>query len=189
MKKYLIIAGCLLLNSCMFGTSKPSDFYSLQAETAITSLSKAKYSIGVNEVGVFGNLSNPQIILKEKDSTQQSISETNRWAESLDTMIQYTLVNNLMGYLPNAYIKPRTYSSETFKYSISLDVNQMTGVLGEQAVLAVWWKINNAGGETMTQKYSHFSAPVENTYDSYVRTQSELLNKLAKEIATFIAKL
>ncbi len=186
MKNIITLGSILLLAGCVFGTSEPSVFYTLRAETAQQPVSQTKTTVGVTEVGVPNGLSKPQIMLNGAEEMQVIISETNRWSESLDTLIQRTLVNNLMGYLPNAFVKTKTYSSEQFKYTVSVDIDKMSGRLGGDAILAVWWQIQNADGKIVTRDYRVLTTPAGDSYESYTAAQSALINTLAQHIAKAI---
>ncbi len=188
MKKIVVLGCALLLSGCVFGTSEPSVFYTLRAETGQQAVSKTKASVGVVEVGVPGTIGNPQIVLNGTQAMQLNVSETNRWVETLPTLFQRTLVNDMIGYLPNAFVKPKTYSSEQFKYTVLVDIDQMTGTLGGDAVLSVWWQINNAAGTRLSREYHVLTAPAGDTYESYVAAQSRLVNELAKRIASKIGR-
>ncbi len=188
MKKIAVLGCAFLLAGCVFGTSEPSVFYTLRAETGQVAVSKTRASVGVVEVGVPGTIGNPQIVLNGEQTMQLDVSETNRWGEPLSTLFQRTLVNDMIGYLPNAFVKPKTYSSEQFKYTVLVDIDQMTGTLGGDAVLSVWWQINNRSGYRLAREYHVFTAPAGDTYESYVAAQSRLVNELAKRIATKVGK-
>ncbi len=190
MKKISVFFIAFLLAGCIgFGTSQPSKFYILEALNGQAPLSQKKISIGVEPIKIPGYLDKPQIVLSENNSPEMNLSETQRWAEALSSMMQRTLAKDMGNYLPNAFIKSKTYGSENFTYTIFAEVASMDGILGDKAELSVWWSILNSDGKTIVREQSKLKRPLGKTYADYVDTQSKLLNDLAEKISKKLAEL
>lgn len=177
----------LLLSGCFGGISPMSEFFLLQTTSQKEVVSPLKTTIAVEAVKVPDFLDKPQIVLRQKDSSQVTFSETKRWAEPLSAILQRTLIDDLSVYLPNSYVKTRRYTDETYKYTIAVEVNQMTGTLGGQAVLEVWWSLKNASGVAILREKAQFEQEAGVTYGEYVAAQSRMVAQLAHQIADRLA--
>lgn len=186
-QKLSCCVAALLLSGCVFSKSAPSQFYvlpQLNSETNQTiSLSQKSLSLGVEKVKVPVMLNKPQIVLKEKESSQIVISETNRWAEPLSQTTQSVLIDDMSYLLPNAYIKTKQYTDEKYDYILNVEINQMIGAFNQDAVLDVWWEITFMNGKQVMRSHSQFKQKTGATYQDYVETQGRLWALLAKEIA------
>lgn len=160
-----------------------SEFFLLQPVAGDSTLSTRKMSIAVEPALVPDFLDRPQIVLQDSKSAQVTISETKRWAEPLSAIFQRTLIADLGAYLPNAYIKTKQYTDETYNYTISVEVNQMTGTLDGKSVLDVWWSVSNTSGRIITRNRASFTQQTGPTYEDYITVQSEMVSSLARQIA------
>ena len=105
MKLAKIIIPCLLLNACLFGTSKNAKFYTLTAVPGPVVSEDYNTSVGVNRIQLPRYMERPQIVTQRKDSAQVNISEFNRWVEAPSVLATRTMVGNLSALLPAAQIK------------------------------------------------------------------------------------
>lgn len=196
MKKEILICLPFLLTGCFGGYSKPAEFFLLptykpavvQNETLVSNeiVSQKPFQIAVTPVLVPTFLNKPYIVLQEKDSSQLSLNEVKRWAEPLSQVAQRAIIDNMQHYLPNAYIKTRQYNDESYRYLVTVEINQMIGTLNEEAVLDVWWSV---AGKNKTQKHHIvLTEKAGDTYQSYVDAQGALWQKLSREIAQQIAR-
>lgn len=185
MKKYLISV-LFLLSACAF--TQQSRFYRLQAITDNLAISSRKISIGVEEVSVPRYADRPQIVLVDKDTSELTVSEFNRWGEPLTSSITRVLADDISSYLPNALVKPQNYSMEKFNYTISVEINKFDATINKQATLDAWWTILK-NGNAVTRGRTTVSGTPTQGYDGVVNEQSKLLNEMAKQIAEKIAKL
>lgn len=191
-QKLSCCVAALLLSGCVFSQSAPSQFYvlpQLNSETNQTiSLSQKSLSLGVEKVKVPVMLNKPQIVLKDKESSQIIISETNRWAEPLSQTTQSVLIDDMSYLLPNAYIKTKQYTDEKYDYILNIEINQMIGSFNQDTVLDVWWEITFMNGKQVMRSHSQFKQKTGATYQDYVETQGQLWGLLAKEIAIKLAQ-
>ena len=175
----------IVLSACFGGVSTPAQFYTLQNESDISVISNQKISIGVLPVQVPDYLDKPQIVLNN-GINQMTISETNRWIGSLSDVAQRTLINDIQKMLPNAFVKTKGYDDENYSRIIRVEIDKMSGVLGKEASLSVWWSIlNNNGKEIYRSRFSGLEQ-INNSYESYTQGQSILWVKLSRQIARYI---
>lgn len=188
MKKLFCLLCALSLSACM-GTSAPSDFYTLQVVAPSQALSQKALTVGVEKVKVAGLLDRPQIVLMENNGVNLSVSETNRWAEPLPSMLQRTLVADLQAYLPKATIKETGFLQQDFPYILTIEINQFTGTLQDKVVLNAWWTITNNRGKILYQQQEIMEKPLGTDYTALVKTQSILIGELAHKIASHLSSL
>lgn len=188
MKKFLSLFLCLGLAACV-GTSKPSSFYNLQQVTDALPVSNVKLNIGVEEVSVPSYLDRPQIVITDNNAVQLNLSELNRWSESLSTLLQRLIADDVGTYLPQSMVKPKTYSGEGFNYIIYVELNKFDGSWNQQAYLDAWWTIMNADSKVLARERSQLSAPLGEGYQNYAMAQSRLVGELSRQIAEKISRL
>ena len=189
MRKLWLFFPVLLLSACI-GTSRPARFYNLQAEN-IGAYSNAAVlaDIGVREVKIPDYLDKPQIATLKSGGVEVDISELNRWSESLSTMIQRVVADDLGYNLPKAVVKPRVSAREDFKYLLQIEIGQLDGSWNKTANLEAWWSIADASGKLLVQQKSSLSVPLGDGYDDLVRAESRLLAELSAQIAPAFARL
>ncbi len=185
MKKYLILM-LFMLSACAF--TQQSRFYRLQSASADMAVSQRKTSVGVEEVSVPRYVDRPQIVLVDKDTSELTVSEFDRWAEPLSSSITRVLADDISLYLPNALVKPKNYSMENFTYIISVEINKFDSTIDKKATLDAWWTIFKNGGVAARGRTILSGTPTSG-YDGVVNEQSKLLNQMAQQIAEKIAKL
>ena len=145
--------------------------------------------IGVREVKIPDYLDKPQIATLKSGGVEVDISELNRWSESLSTMIQRVVADDLGYNLPKAVVKPRVSAREDFKYLLQIEIGQLDGSWNKTANLEAWWSIADASGNLLVQQKSSLSVPLGNGYDDLVRAESRLLAELSAQIAPAFARL
>ncbi len=186
MRKFILLCmSSILLTGCFSGRSPDSKFFLLESSQTKEVVSLNKTSILVEPITIPDLIYKPQIVLKEKDSPEIVISEFNRWGEPLPDILRQTLVDDLQTYLPNAYIKPELYTTNTsgYNYRLNVEVNHFIGVFDGMAVLDVWWTLKNKNGKTILREKSRFETKMEDSYQNYVSSQSKMMSDLAKTIA------
>ncbi len=185
MKKYFIFAA-LLLTAC--GMTQQSRFYRLQPAAAETSVSGRKLNIGVEEVSVPKYIDRPQMVVTEAGSSELKVSEFNRWAEPLTASFTRVLADDISLYLPNALVKPKSYASEEFTYTVIVEINKFDAVMDGQVTLDAWWTIYK-NGNVAARGRTVVSGEAGKGFDGIVEEQSRLVNEAARQIAGRIAKL
>jgi hypothetical protein len=181
MKKFALTLCIFLLAGCF--STKNSTFYLLESQGTVDPVTQKKFSIAVQDINIPDYLQKPQIILQAQNSPELKVSEFNRWGSDLQGMLQNTLIEDLQSLMPNAFIKPLMYGQST-QYTIQINIEKLSGYFKEQAVLKGTYKILLPNGKIFKEKTFDLSTPAGKTYGSYVTAQSNLISKLAQEIAS-----
>lgn len=184
-----IIVPCLLLNACMFGTSKNAKFYTMT--TTPGSVISVDYNavVEVNRLQLPKYMDRTQIITQYKDSAQIKISEYNRWVEAPAALATRVLTEDLGVLLPSAQIKETRFKRRAADYVITVEIIEMNAVLGKKAALTAWYTIQDKAGKVQTYQKFTDSVLIGKTYDELAQGYSQLLMKLSQEIAAnLIAK-
>lgn len=112
MKKVWVIL-LVLISACSW-RSPDSKFYMMNSKD-LHEISSRKINISVARVKVPDLLNRSQMVVYVKDSNQVKFLEFNRWGEAFPDVLQTTIVNDLMAYLPNAYVKRTYFDSQNTK--------------------------------------------------------------------------
>ncbi len=188
MRMLKVIIPCLLLNACMFGTSRNAKFYTLAATAAQpVSVSYAGW-VGVERIQLPKYINRPQIVTQQKDSNQVTISEFNRWAESPAVLATRVLTENLGLLLPTAQVKEIRFRGEDADVTVMAEISNMSAVLGKQAGLSAWYTVKDASGKVQIRQKFEATVQIGKTYDDLVQGYNQLLAQLSQEIATVLPK-
>lgn len=189
MKKLLAILTVIFLSGCI-GQSRPARFYNITPQTqAMRTFKSARIFVGIEPVKVPVYLDKPQIVTRNSNEVELSISELNRWAEPLSDSIQNTLAADIGSIMPDATVKPSSFRREGFDYIVWVEITKFEGVWNENAVLDAWWSILDSDNKSVARDQVSLSRPLGQTYDNLVQQQSILLGELSEKIAARLAKL
>ncbi len=188
MKIIKIIVPCLLLNACMFGTSKNAKFYTLTATSDSTISADYNAVVGVNRVRLPKYVDRTQIITQYKDSAQIKISEYNRWVETPATLVTRVLTEDLNILLPSAQIKENRFARRSTERVIAVEIVEMNAVLGQEAKLTAWYTIQSGNGKVQAHQKFNGSVLIGKTYDDLASAYNRLLADLSRDIATALIK-
>ncbi len=188
MKKLALLGVIVLVAACFYRTPN-SMFYGLRAIAPQTIYSKPRINVALNRAVIPSYLDKPQIVMRAPDGVEWQISEYNRWGETLSSLLQRVLADDLSLALPNSIVKPQTFSAESYDYYVSIEINRMDGTWGKEAVLDTWWTITDDANQVITRKKTNLSAPLGKTYEEYAQIQSQQLSTLAADIAAELARL
>ncbi len=183
MKKLWICLAGLLVSACFTGISQTSDFYSLKSQRSENKTFDNVVSVNVENVRIPASIDKPQIVTTDSEGIQIQINEFHRWIEPLDSMIAKTLAQDMALLMPKSTIKNGADVFETFTYTVSVDIVQFWGTLGEQTVLDAWWRIRNKNDETIYTGHTMLSETGGKTIADLVKAQSDLLSDMAEQIA------
>lgn len=190
MKKLLALITVVLLGGCLGGFSSPSRFYSLTPqEDPAQTYKSGRLFVGIEQVKVPVYLDKPQIVTRNANQVELSISENNRWAEPLSDAMQTVLASDLGALLPDATVKPSSFRREGFDYTVWIEINKFEGTWNRQAELDAWWSILNSNGKIIARDKVSLSRPLGDSYDNLVQQQSILLEELSAQIAVRLARL
>lgn len=188
MKFIKIIIPCLLLNACMFGTSKNAKFYTQSATSTRTVSADYTAFVGVNRVQLPKHIDRPQIVTQQKDSLEINISEYNRWIDLPSVLVTRVVTEDLSVLLPAARVKTNQSKAEIFDRIVAVEINKMDTVLGDKAELVGWYTIKDHSKKTLTQQKFSYTVQIGKTYEDVAQGYSRLLDELSQEIATALIK-
>lgn len=187
MKKCSVLLFAFALCSC-FAATPDSRFYLLESGRENQVVSNKKINIAVQDILVPEYLDRPQIVLQNPAHPELTISEFDRWAADLNTMLQTTLINNLQQALPKAVIKPLVYGDEP-RYIVKINIEKFSGSLDGNAYLQGSWQILSGHGRLLKEQDFEMAVPAGKDYNSYVAAQSDLWAEMAQKVASKIISL
>jgi hypothetical protein len=187
MKKISSVLCCMLLMACSW-RSPNSSFYVMES-SGLQPLSEKKISVSVTKVKVPDMLNKSQMVVSDKNSSQIQVLEFERWGEVYPDMLQSTITNDLIAYLPNAYVKSTYFDGENTLYSVNVEVNRLQAYKGDKVVLSGWWNIKDAKGNIVTKKQAVYEAKVSgNDIQDLVNAQAVAVHELSQDIALSLTK-
>lgn len=184
----------LILGSC--ATTQHSKFYTLQALSSTLdakpeNLSEEHISIGVGPVSFPDYLDRPQIVIR-LGSNELSIEEYHRWAGPLEDNFKRILAENLSILLDTDRVATFPWQDSTnVTFQVKVDVLQLDGTLGGQAVLIARWTVYGKDGkQALIMQKSTLSASVKGpNHQELVLAENQTLNDLSREIASALKAL
>ena len=188
-KKFPGYAGlaCLALVLSACGTTPPTNFYALSAEIPELSLADQKQNrtvIGIGPIEVSPYLERTQIVTRS-DQTRLELTETNRWAEPIETNISRVIATNLSRLLPNTQPIVRPWADAGVEYHVLVKFVRFDSDLAGNVQLHANWGIQLESSRSMPViREAKISQPGSGeSYAEITRTMSSALAKLSEEIA------
>lgn len=188
MKKIQIFVWCLLLNACIFGTSKTAKFYMLTPTSAPVVSADYTGFVGVNRVELPKYMDRPQIVTGQKDSVQINMSEYNRWAEAPSVLATRILAEDLSASLPMAQVKASQSKGEEFDRTVLVEVIKLDASLGENAEIVAWYTIKSGSKKIVARQKFAGMVQIGKTYDDLANGYSQLFGQLSQQIADSLLK-
>ena len=189
----IILSFLFLVSACSW-RSPQSTFYMMDS-AGLQPLSTRNMKIAVTRVMVPDILDKAQIVVSRKQKTgdqvrELEILEFHRWAEVFPEVLQNTVTNDLMAYLPKAYVERSYFDSRNARYNVNIEINNIQAYEGDRVVLEAWWNIKNAAGNVVRQGQGRYETKVngKNVAD-LVGAESEAVHQMSKEIAETLIKL
>ena len=145
-------------------------------------------SVAVARVKVPDLLDRAQLVVYEENG-EVKILEFNRWGEILPDVLQATVVNDLIAYLPNAFVKRTYFDNQNVIYNVNIEVNNIQAYQGDKVILSAWWNISDAKGNILTRQQGQYETKVEGkSMQDLVAAQSQAVHLLSKDIAEYLLK-
>lgn len=188
MKKFLIYALILMISACCW-RSPDSSFYMMDSRN-LEKVSDKKLNIAIQPVNVPDLLDRPQLVTYDANSRQINMLEFTRWGESFPSVLQSTITNDLIAYLPNSYVKSARYDTETLTYNIKVEINKIEAVQNGKVRLSVWWNIAGADGYVLKRRQATYETVVENNdIASLIKAENMAVHLLSRDIAETLNKM
>jgi uncharacterized protein len=114
------------------------------------------------------------------------------WAEPLSDTFSRVMAENLTRLLCTKSVSLFLWSSSVpVDYRVVIDVIQMDGNLGKEAILEAWWTVSSGKeAKVFASKQSRLNEPVKSQgYEGFVQAHSLAVASLSREIAETINSL
>lgn len=193
MKKVVLCLLVIGIGACSW-RSPQSKFYMMDS-VGLQPISQRKMKAVVARVKVPDILDKAQIVVSRKHAQNEQVRELevlefHRWGEVFPEVLQNTVTNDLMAYLPDAYIERSYFDSNAVDYSVNIEINNIQAYIGDKVVIAAWWNVRNARGNVVKQKQGTYEVAVDGgDVADLVNAESQAVHQLSADIAGVLAKL
>jgi len=185
----------LMLAGCLFGASRPVDYYTLTPLPRPTGTGGPDATpgtiIALYPVVFPEYLDRPQIVTRADDN-QIALSEFHRWAGSLKYAFANVLVENLNVLLAERRANVM-FDTLTFdpSYLVTVTVNRFDGQLGDTVWLNAAWSIWDVKAKKMLAVKTSViqEKAAAQGYAALVAAKSRAITALSREIAAEFEKL
>jgi len=175
----LFLAGCAR-------TSPPTTLYTLGADPVVSETGiESDISIGLNRVVLADYLKRSNLLVRETDY-KLSISNTNRWAGSLEDELNTAIAINLGQVVKTkkVFIEPVPPGMD-LTYYVSVRILTFDGSKDGIATLRAWWGVYDSSRQLVA--HDVFSAHEQgdlgpDVHERIVAAQSRLVERLCNEI-------
>jgi uncharacterized lipoprotein YmbA len=180
---------CVLVSSCSIsGTTRPAQFYILDA-TATADSSKAKnLQLGVGPILIPGYIDRPQIVTKT-ESSELVYAEYKRWAEPMDEMFTRTLTLNItIATGSNSVISHPWSSKSNLDSELTAKIIKFENNTNGDALLIVQWQLLDKNDKNQASSiYSEFRAAAKSSSATdRVSALNDTIKQFSSEILTHI---
>lgn len=188
MKKFFIYCIVFFAAACCW-RSPNSAFYMMDSY-GLEKISDKQLSVAVQTVNVPDLLDRPQMVTYDNKSQKINMLEFSRWGETLSSVLQSTVTNDLMVYLPKSYVKSARYDTETLPYNVKIEINKIEAYRGNKVKLSAWWSILNADNIVLKRRQSAYETVVNGeTIAELVKAENAAVHQLSAEIAKTLSKM
>ena len=177
--RLFVLAVTLFLAAC----AAPKSYYVLTPEGPAPS--GGGMAVGVGPVSLAGYLDRANLVFQESGN-RMAVAESHRWAGDLEENVARVTATNLGRRLGTGNVRTYPWGSDSeLRYQVSLDIRQLHGTAGGEAVLDAAWRVYSLPDRRMVASKSWSgSEPLKaDGYDELAAAQSRLLGRLASEIA------
>lgn len=193
MKKIVFCVLMFLTTACSW-RSPQSKFYMMDS-AGLQPLSERNMKVAVTRVRVPDILDKAQIVVSRKQNSNDQVRELeimefHRWAEVFPEVLQNTVTNDLIAYLPKSYVERSYFDSKTARYNVNIEVNNIQAYENDKVIIEAWWSIKNVAGNVVKQGQGRYEVPVKGKgIAALVSAESEAVHQMSKEIAEALIKL
>lgn len=187
MKKIITIIMGLIVSACC--STSPNFYQTVAIDNHATQIENVKDTILLKPITLPSMVTRPQIVTLGKEDFEVNIDEFNRWASSLDKMVYSTISENLGSVLPNATINRPSLFKKNYKYSVSIDILELSGRLKEKATLKASYVIRDRNNKVVLENKFNNTIKIKRKYDEYIPALNTLIGELSYNIAKDIDNL
>lgn len=193
----LIIFTCFGLSACG-GTSMTlgnagknlggTRFYSLSSLSPVSTNTNNEKRIGVGPLSIPRLLNRPQIITR-KNTSEIDMAEMHQWGGSYKEELMQVMLDNLSSLLKTEKIEEYPWKF-SFKphYQVRIDIERFDGQMGKNVVLKARWRLLKNNKEILVKRAVITTPVAGNSYNHYVKAQSQTLAVFSRKIADEINK-
>jgi len=175
----LLCAGCSM-------STPPASFYTLSSAATPVNAS-SQLAIGITLTEFPDALDRPQIMLRTSENRLE-IQELHRWAGQLEGQFLHVLTENLVRLTGSQRIAPAPWEKGfNPDRRLSVSILGFDGIPGGSAQLRVRWSLSDTDGTLLLMKTSSLQEPAGDSIESLVAAQSQLIARLAEEIAAALS--
>lgn len=186
MKKIILFVFITVVLCACASKSDNTLFYTFKDTQTVKPVSQRRITVDIERVKIPEYINRPQIVTV--DGVNVNIMPDGRWAENLSPMIQRKLITDIGTYMPKASVKDSNFMADSGEYSVFVEIYKLDGALGDSAQLRGIYSIMGAGGETLKTKNMTYLVSAGDNYDEYVDAMGIMIETLARDIATELAK-
>ena len=187
MKRPLIPALLLVLTACR-PAALPVTYHALRAQAPADPAQARDLAVMVGPARFPDLLDRPQVVTGDGEG-RVTLSETHRWAGSLEQDFLNVLAEDLGAELGSQRVRVAGFGAQAAPYRVGLDVLRCQGALEGDFQLKVRWTLQGPRGKVLAERVSVFKEKVQGgTYDALVAAHGKALGDLAAEIATELKK-
>ena len=187
MKKLLLLILIFVVSSC--ASPQPRFYQPVAMKSTDVSYADFRGTLLISPVLLPAEAARPKITTIGKNDIELKIDEFNRWGAAPEKLIQSVIRQNLGYYLPGATVEVQTPIKKNYKYAVTVEISEMGGKLGKEALFAASYYIKNSNGKVIKSGKIRESVAIETGYDAYVLAQSRLIGALSAQIAADISRL
>jgi hypothetical protein len=188
----LLLFISLLISACSSVTGSKDNggtrFYSLYSMPTSTKAKTSKLRIGVGQLEIPRLLNRPQIVSR-KNNTEVIMAENHQWGGSYKEELLQTLTDNLSTLLHTNNIQKYPWQlSYKPHFQVRIAIERFDGELGKSVTLKARWNLLKDNREILIKQTIINTQIKGNSYNDYVKAQSQTLISLSKKISQAIAK-
>jgi uncharacterized lipoprotein YmbA len=156
-------------------------FYSLNS-LAPSTVSGKNLRIGVGPLEIPRLINRPQIVSR-KDNIEINMAENHQWGGSHKEEIIQVITDNLSSLLRTESIEqyPWKFSFKP-RYQVRINIERFDGELGKNITLRARWRLIQNNKEILVKRALITTRTKGNSYNAYVKAQSEALKVLSQQI-------
>ncbi|TCV89490.1 PqiC family protein [Sulfurirhabdus autotrophica] len=184
MRLAVLIISIMVLAAC--ATPEKTNFYVLSSESPppVKAVSKPEYRVVIEPATLPEALDRPQIVLRVAPN-RYSISDAERWSESLKREIPRVIAEAVGQQLPVAHVAvDLQQGGQGADYFVLIDVLRFESVPGDSITLEAAWSVRNRSGKRLREARSVLVEKVANPgVAPLISAHAKALNALGLKIA------
>jgi len=173
-----VVGGC--------GTSRLSQFYTLDSTAEADGAPSANYGVMVGPVSVPTSVDRPEIVVQVAPNRVE-IDQFNRWAAPVAEGIARTVAGDLAALLRTREVATAPFANFDAAYRVTINVQRFDSLPGEAALIDAVWVVRKGGDAKVYRGRTVAREAVRGEgFDALAAAHSRALAKLSADIAAAI---